>query len=280
MTGVRRSERSIGAITAAFLGAGLLMGGAVLVASPAVADEAAEDTAATDTATSDDAKSGDKGKSDKPAGDQPGNNGTVKIDDMPFDDHPDNEPHVGCGFQVDFYNYGAGDFNATVEFALQNPTRKGRTLTVESGELTLFNGQDEPGGGTDLDASETYELAFTGDPHPQQGYHVKLTIHAPHSQGADVKHKVFWVENCATPPTDEPTDEPSDEPSDSEDVPADVPSEAPESSAPEGAEVPTVIPAGIGVAPDPTNLGWAIVALGGLLTCGGTALAIRRRGKG
>ncbi len=32
----------------------------------------------------------------------PGNNGTVKIDDVPFDDHPNNEPHVGCTFQVDF----------------------------------------------------------------------------------------------------------------------------------------------------------------------------------
>ncbi len=34
--------------------------------------------------------------------------------------------------------------------------------------------------------------------HPQQGYHVKLTIHAPGSQGADTKHKVFWVEPCET----------------------------------------------------------------------------------
>jgi hypothetical protein len=25
----------------------------------------------------------------------PGNNGTVKIDDLPFDDAPNNEPHVG-----------------------------------------------------------------------------------------------------------------------------------------------------------------------------------------
>ena len=33
----------------------------------------------------------------------PGNNGTIKIDDTPFDDHPNNEPHVGCVFQVDFY---------------------------------------------------------------------------------------------------------------------------------------------------------------------------------
>jgi hypothetical protein len=36
------------------------------------------------------------------AQDPPGNNGTVKIDDVPFDDLPNNEPHVGCTFQVDF----------------------------------------------------------------------------------------------------------------------------------------------------------------------------------
>jgi hypothetical protein len=32
----------------------------------------------------------------------PGNNGTIKIDATPFDDLPDNEPQVGCSFQVDF----------------------------------------------------------------------------------------------------------------------------------------------------------------------------------
>ena len=32
----------------------------------------------------------------------PGNNGTIKVDALPFDDHPNNEPHVSCGFQLDF----------------------------------------------------------------------------------------------------------------------------------------------------------------------------------
>jgi hypothetical protein len=55
--------------------------------------------------------------------------------------------------------------------------------------------------GTDLDASPAYTLDLTGDPHPKQGHHVKLTIHAPDSLGADVKHKVFWVQPCdATTP--------------------------------------------------------------------------------
>ncbi len=39
----------------------------------------------------------------------PGNNGTVKIDGVEWDIHPNNEPHVGCVFQVDFYGFDAGD---------------------------------------------------------------------------------------------------------------------------------------------------------------------------
>jgi hypothetical protein len=112
--------------------------------------------------------------------DPPGNNGTVKIDGQPFDTAPDNEPHVGCTFQVDFYGYDQGDLNATVTFQAWAPT-----------------GEDPAGGGTDLDAERTYTLDFTGfTPEPNQGFHVKLTVNAEGSIGADVKHKVFWVEGC------------------------------------------------------------------------------------
>jgi hypothetical protein len=55
-----------------------------------------------------------------------------------------------------------------------------------------------------LDASETYDLTTVlqgFEPHPQQGWHVKLTVNNDGSQGADVKHKVFWVSGCETPPT-------------------------------------------------------------------------------
>ena len=55
-------------------------------------------------------------------GNPPGNNGTVKIDDTPFDDHPNNEPHVGCIFQVDFYGYDEGDLEADVTFEAWPPT--------------------------------------------------------------------------------------------------------------------------------------------------------------
>ena len=58
----------------------------------------------------------------------PGNNGTVKVDGLPFDHHPDNESHPGCRFEIDGYNF---DANATsdVTFETQNPT--GVSLLLE-----------------------------------------------------------------------------------------------------------------------------------------------------
>jgi hypothetical protein len=69
---------------------------------------------------------------------------------------------------------------------------------------TVFIGEDAAGGGTDLDAERTYDLSSALEslfPHPQQGFHVKLTVHADGSQGAETKHKVFWVQRCETNPT-------------------------------------------------------------------------------
>lgn len=134
------------------------------------------------------------------AADPPGNNGTIKIDGLAFDDAPDNEPHVGCTFQLDFYGFDeatGGAFSAGVTFAVQPPT--GRDVILGD---TVFIGEDPAGGGTDLDASRTYDLssALAGySPHPQQGYHVKVTVNAPGSIGADTKYKVFWVTDCDIP---------------------------------------------------------------------------------
>jgi len=126
--------------------------------------------------------------------DPPGNNGTVKIDGLPFDDHQDNEPHPGCLFQVDFYNFDMGNYSASVTFEGIAPTGGG-TLMTDS----VFIGEDHNGGGGDLDASRTYDLSARLAPIPpqkNQGWHVKLTVHADGSQGADTKHKVFWVQSC------------------------------------------------------------------------------------
>jgi LPXTG-motif cell wall-anchored protein len=131
--------------------------------------------------------------------DPPGNNGTVKIDGVAFDDHPDNEPHVGCVFQIDFYGFDQGDLDASVTFTLVAPTAADGDLVAED----LAIGEDAAGGGTDLDASATYDLssAVEGmEPHAQQGIHVRLTVHAEGSQGADTKYKEFWIAGCGTPP--------------------------------------------------------------------------------
>jgi len=130
--------------------------------------------------------------------DPPGNNGTIKVDAQAFDTDPNNEPHVDCVFQVDFYGFDQGDLNADVEFAVHPPTGN---AVIKTDVVPI--GEDAAGGGTDLDAERTYDLssALAGfTPQPQQGFHVKLTIHADGSQGADTKHKVFWVEGCESGP--------------------------------------------------------------------------------
>jgi len=134
----------------------------------------------------------------------PGNNGTIKIDDVEFDDHPNNEPHVGCVFQVDFYGYDEGDLDATVTFEAHPPTLRDGDDQVLLADTVLIGEDDNSGGGSEagLDASETYTLDLCGiEPYANQGVHVKLTIHAEGSQGADVKHKVFWVTGCGPSPT-------------------------------------------------------------------------------
>ena len=205
------------------------------------------------------------------ASDPPGNNGTVKVDDVPFDDHPDNEPHVGCVLQIDFYGYDEGDLNADVAFEGVPPTGGGVLLTD-----SVSIGEDSAGGATDLDASATYDLSQALadiEPHPVQGHHVRLTINADGSQGADVKHKVFWVDDCVTPPdkpSEEPSDEPTEEPSDNpSEEPSDEPTEKPsDDGAVGGIKVPTRIDTGAG-----GSSGSSLPSVLALLTLAGASLA-------
>ena len=145
----------------------------------------------------------------------PGNNGTVKITPLgETDGTPNNHPHVGCSFQVEWYGYDKGDdIVSQVSFAMHAPTSN-VGLSV-SGPSSVFVGGDAASGAgtaTGLDGRETYTLSFDGAGHPKQGYHVKLTVTTPYSQGNDTKTKVFWVQGCQdteVPPTDQPpTDQP------------------------------------------------------------------------
>lgn len=127
-----------------------------------------------------------------------GNNGFVKVNDETLSDNtPNNDPHVSCNFKVEFYNYDYNPaYRAHVTFELQNPTAGSDYALSTQGDTAPLIGQDSAGGGNDLDAVRSYKLTFTGQPHDKQGYHVKLTVNADGSHGADTKHKVFWVQPC------------------------------------------------------------------------------------
>ncbi|GEP32460.1 hypothetical protein NSZ01_02280 [Nocardioides szechwanensis] len=140
------------------------------------------------------------------AGDPAGNNGTVKIAGLgELDGIPNNTPHPGCTFQVEWYGFDEGpDVVSQVSFAMHAPTSD-VALSV-AGDTSVFVGGDPASGaGTDsgLDGVETYTLTFDGAPHPKQGYHLKLTVATPRSQGNDTKTKVFWIEPCETAPVEE-----------------------------------------------------------------------------
>lgn len=146
-------------------------------------------------------------------GDPAGNNGTVKIAPHgEMDGIPQNTPHPGCTFQVEWYGFDEGDdIVSTVTFAMHAPTSD-VGLGVDGPTQVPVGGDPASGAGTDtgLDGRETYTLSFDGEPHPKQGYHVKLTVATPRSLGNDTKTKVFWVAPCEEEPTGETTGEPTD----------------------------------------------------------------------
>jgi hypothetical protein len=129
--------------------------------------------------------------------DPPGNNGTVKIDGIPLDEHPNNEPHPGCLFEVDFYGFGA-NLNATSTFSAQPPTGSFQVLTAVN---TTLDNDDSDGGGSvagydggtgPVDLSPHLAGII---PHPQQGFHVKVQVDVPEGSDSNAysKYKVFWV---------------------------------------------------------------------------------------
>jgi hypothetical protein len=113
-------------------------------------------------------------QSDAPAG----NNGTIKVDDVPIDDGNENVAHPGCGFVVDFFGYDVGTRTATL----------------------TFDGQEPTGGGTVHAETITFEVATRDSGNQLNESHVvDLTVNVDGAQGADTKHKVFWVSQCDSP---------------------------------------------------------------------------------
>ena len=141
-----------------------------------------------------------------------GRNGVVKIvGHGDIDRIPENNPHQGCTLGIEWYGYDEGDIVSTVEFELWDPTSG--SLAYDGAVETQI-GEDAASGGRDLDATEWYTFTVTdGEAHDVQGFHLKVTVHAPGSRGDETKSKVIWFQDCETvQPETEPT--PTEEPSD------------------------------------------------------------------
>lgn len=230
--------------------------------------------------------------------DPPGNNGTVKIAG-PGDavGHPSNNPHPGCTVIVEWFGFDAGDdVVSTVTFSPQAPTKD---ISIGgTSPSSVFVGGDAASGGTDLDGRQAYTLTFEGEPHPQQGYHVKVVVATPRSLGNDTKSKVFWVEPCDAP-APSTTEEEAATTTDATDATdaadaadatdaveqgvlgtsAEVESEA--AVAAEAEDADAAVPTSVDAGEDGTMLGdwarspWPLVAIAGGLTVAGVALARR-----
>lgn len=148
------------------------------------------------------------------SGAPPGNNGTIKINNTPVD-NVNNDPHVTCPFRLSLYNFdsGAGISNAAVvTFVAQPPSGKNVVLPPSVGDSTFTF----PGPNTYQDYSFDPVLTL-GQlvKHPQQGYHVKVTVkvtstglaHGKSGTKVTKKHKVFWLtcDPADVTPTPTPT---------------------------------------------------------------------------
>jgi hypothetical protein len=146
------------------------------------------------------------------ADDPSGRNGVVKVvGHGDIDRIPENNPHQGCTLGIEWYGYDEGDIVSTVEFELWDPTSG--SLAYDGPAETQI-GEDAASGGRDLDATEWYTFTVTdGEAHDVQGFHLKVTVHAPGSRGDETKSKVIWFQDCeiVQPETEPaPTEEPSD----------------------------------------------------------------------
>jgi hypothetical protein len=124
-----------------------------------------------------------------------GNSGDVKINGTTVDQIPNNAPHQGCAFTMEYYNFAVGSPDATYAFTLQAPTQVGNNM-LASGSVAIGGG--ELPGYPMLDAAVTVDLstslAASGAVPAQQGYHVRMDVTSPDQQGNGSKSKVFWVD--------------------------------------------------------------------------------------
>ncbi len=137
-----------------------------------------------------------------------GNNGSIKVAEVDQVGTESNDPHVGCTFAIEWYNF---DAKAASEVTFESQDND-VTITGVQGKTSVVLEDDAAAGNSDLDGREIYTLSFAGAPHAEQGYHVKVTTASEGSKGDDTKSKVFWVGPCDT----------SEEPGDDEGVPTET----------------------------------------------------------
>lgn len=167
------------------------------------------------------------------AADPGGANGTVKIDGPAYQLDNRNEPHVTCEFQVEFFNFDQ-DEHATMIFEAWPPSAPD-FHEVKRVSNVLVSNDKASGGSYKRDPDEVFRFSAAdlnlteAMAHPQQGYHIKLTVDRQNHPGWTEKHKVFWLKPC------ESSESPSPTPS--------TPGESP-TPTPGGSENPSANPSG------------------------------------
>ncbi|WP_406036615.1 LPXTG cell wall anchor domain-containing protein [Micromonospora sp. NBC_00898] len=135
-----------------------------------------------------------------------GDNGTVKIDGAEFSDRVQNEPHVTCDFELEFFNFDE-DQAANISLTAQAPSGQGQV--VWSMQNVVISDDPAKGAENDHDAAIMIpgkDLDLTGlELQPKQGYHLKLNVHLTDGKAFDDKHKVFWVQPCGSSESPSPT---------------------------------------------------------------------------
>ncbi|MFU8876336.1 hypothetical protein [Micromonospora sp. SL4-19] len=140
----------------------------------------------------------------------PGDNGTVKIDGVPFSDKVDNQPHVTCEFELEFFNFDKNQ-KANLTLWAQPPSSTPKDKIVWSRQNVLIS--NDPASGAENDHDEVIRLSandldLTGlKLHEKQGYHIKLDVDLIGGKSANGKHKVFWLKPCAS--SESPSPNPS-----------------------------------------------------------------------
>jgi hypothetical protein len=115
------------------------------------------------------------------------NSGTIKIASLGSDTHPEDEPHPGCAFRVDFYGFREGWL--TTEVSLQPPS--GRQF-LDSARVHI----SEDGRGNEYQTSIAFDMmerlrAIDGQ---AERFHILVDARRDDARGNGSKTKVLWLE--------------------------------------------------------------------------------------